>query len=299
MRQELRRRFPGWGIGGTGEPDHPPDLLTGVFGSTFIAALFGIPVLYSSGDWPNTAKEYRSDEQVDAITKPEINNTEIFQNLMAQLDRIEEQEGEIRGYVNWQGVLNNAYRLRGDRLFLDLRRNPQRARNLFRIVFETMVDVISRVRSRQASSGVDIPFVTVSNCLVNMISPDHYQEFLYHYDQQFAERFGCIAVHNCAWNADPYLDQYSRLPNVGYIDMGMETTLSRAKQLFPHARRALMYTPMDLSGNSLPEIQSDFETIAHELGPCDLVIADIDTDTPDERIHEALELCGEINERFG
>jgi len=150
---------------------------------------------------------------------------------------------------------------------------------------------------RQLESGVRVEFISVSNCLVNMISPEQYRDILAPFDCRIAETFGRIGIHNCAWNADPYIDEYASVPNLGYIDMGLDSDLVKAKQTFPNARRALVYKPMDLTDKSLETIQKDLEKIAHEYAPCDVVIGDIDTGTPDERVLAFLELCGQINNK--
>jgi hypothetical protein len=160
-----------------------------------------------------------------------------------------------------------------------------------------MSECIRRLHERQEKSGVKIDFMTVSNCLVNMISPQQYRDLFLPYDQRFAEEFGAIAIHNCAWNADPYVEDYSKVKNLGYVDMGISSDMSRARELIPNARRALMYTPMDLANKEWDEVKADIEKIADEYGPCDLVIADIEADTPDEKIHNVLELCKKISSR--
>jgi hypothetical protein len=144
---------------------------------------------------------------------------------------------------------------------------------------------------------VEVNFITVSNCLVNMVSPEQYKEFLLPLDTRMAEAFGRIGVHNCAWNADPYMDDYARIPHLGYIDMGLESDLSRARKVFPQARRALMYKPTDLANKSLKDIREDVERIARDYGPCDIVAADIEAGTPDRRVLEFIEICDEFNSR--
>jgi hypothetical protein len=78
---------------------------------------------------------------------------------------------------------------------------------------------------------------------------------------------------------------------VAYIDMGLESDLRRARALFPDARRALMYTPMDLANKPLAEIGKDLKQIATEYGPCDLVLADIDAGLSHERVGAVIDLC--------
>jgi hypothetical protein len=113
----------------------------------------------------------------------------------------------------------------------------------------------------------------------------------------FTPAFDSIGIHNCAWTADPYLEHYASIPNLGYIDMGINSDLRRARELMPETRRALMYTPIDLAAKSEDDICADFERIARDYAPCDIVIADIEAGTPDERVQFALDLCSTLSKQ--
>jgi hypothetical protein len=291
MRGELRRSFPGTAIGGIDRPNEPLDLLTGTLGTCTVGGIYGLPIRYCPDQWPTCEPQYLDDDQVDRLEPPDLDANPFFNALLAQLDWIAEREGRIEGYINWQGVLNNAHRLRGERLFFDLVDAPGRCRHLFACVAETMIDAARRVHRRQGASGAEVSFFTVSNCLVNMISPRQYETLLLPLDQRIAEAFDCLGIHNCAWNANPYLKVYTRVPDVAYIDMGLESDLERARMLFPRARRALMYKPMDLADKSQASIRDDLARIAAEYGPCDIVLADIDAGVPDERVRAVADLC--------
>jgi len=80
--------------------------------------------------------------------------------------------------------------------------------------------------------------------------------------------------------------------------MGQESDLIRTRKLFPHARRAIMYTPMDIANKSLADIRADLERIARDYGPCDIVAADIEAGTPDGRIIDFIHLCEGIGEKY-
>jgi hypothetical protein len=297
MREELRRRFPGTAIGRIDRPDRPLDLLTGTYGGSFVAGIFGIPIIYADDNWPNCEHKYLEDDEADALETPDLDNNEIFQDLVRQMDWIQNSEGSIEGFINWQGILNTAQRLRGEKIFFDMMDNPDRCRRLFDCIFETMTEGIKRLHDRQRASGAKVDFITVSNCLVNMVSPQQYRRLLMPYDIKIQQVYDTIAIHNCAWNATPYFEPYSEIPNIGYLDMGIDSDMARARDMFPDTRRALMYTPMDLENKSTDEITSDIEKIAREFAPCDVVVADIDAGTPDKRILWFLELCDKINQR--
>lgn len=295
MRAELERRFPGTRIGGIDRPDAPLDLLTGVFGGCAVTAIYGVPLLFAGDNWPNCAHQFLDDEQVDRLVPADLETNPFFGRLMEQVEWIAAHEGRVEGFINWQGILNNAHRLRGEDLFADLLAEPDRCRRLFECVCETMISGIRRLHERQRASGVEIRFVTVSNCLVNMVSPETYTDLILPFDRKLAELYGCIGIHNCAWSATPYLKAYARIRGVGYVDMGIKSDLARAREVFPEARRALMYTPMDLANRSSGALRADFEKIAREYAPCDIVIADIEAGTPDARVLEAVELCRQLS----
>jgi hypothetical protein len=298
MRKDLRERFPGSPIAGIDQPDHPLDLLTGLFGGCMVAAIYGVPIIYAQDQWPSCAPRFLTDEEFEKIEPPDLDHNLAFSELMTQVEGIEQQEGTVKGFINWQGILNNAQRLRGQQIFLDLIESPERCQRLFECIFTTLIDATRRLRKRQLSSGVDYRFLTISNCLVNLVSPKQYRELLAPFDRRIAESTECLGVHNCAWRADPYLSDYADLPKVGYIDMGMDSDLGRAKTLFPMARRAIMYTPMDVANKTLSEIGVDLERIAAEYGPCDMVFADIDVGTPDSKVRAILDRCACISASY-
>ena len=246
-------------------------------------------------NWPNCQHQYLAANQVDKLAPPELNSNPFFIGLIEQVEWLVRKIGRVEGYINWQGVLNNAYRLRGEEIFIDMVFEPARSRHLFECITTTMIDAAQRLYERQRQTGVDIQHFTISNCLVNMVSPEQYRDLLLPFDRRIAETYGLIGIHNCAWNADAYIPHYATIPSVGYIDMGLESDLVAAKETFPNARRAIMYTPMELANKTLAEIRKDLERIAGEYGPCDIVFADIHSKTPDERVIKVIELCEQLS----
>ncbi|HEO70067.1 MAG TPA: hypothetical protein ENN80_02315 [Candidatus Hydrogenedentes bacterium] len=280
MRRELERCLPERGLIGNG----PPANLDGVHGALTVALLFGIPARYCVDNWPAAEHAYLDPGQVAALEVPDIENAPAFAQILEQMDVIEKACGRIEGYLNWQGVLNNAYRLRGPEIFSDIVLDPGLTHHLFEVLARTMIAGMQYVYARQAETGFVVRHATVSNCLVNMVSPETYRAHLMPYDRMIADAFDHFGIHNCAWNVDPYIADYARFPLLGYVDMGLESDLARARRLCPDARRALMYKPTDLADKPLEAIRADLERIRRELSPCDIVMADIDAHIPDDRV---------------
>jgi uroporphyrinogen-III decarboxylase len=293
MREELDKRFPGTQIGSNGE--NATDILTGLYGASSIAAIYGVPIRYDTEQWPTSEHHYFSDEKVENLTPPDLDQNPFFKTLMDQIDRIGEEEGQIYGFMNWQGVLNNAQRLRGQEIFMDMFMSPERTMHLLDCVCTTMIDAAKRLHQKQNKYEETLLFFTVSNCLVNMVDPGLYEEFLLPLDQRIAESFDVIGIHNCAWSATPYLDHYAKISHVAYLDMGKDSDLLKARDLFPETRRSIMYTPMDVVNKSNDEIKNDLEKIAREYGPCDIVAADIEYGTPDCKVMDFIKICDMIS----
>jgi hypothetical protein len=293
MSEEIRRRFGGRDIGCVNDGG-PPDLVTGLYGSAVVPAIFGQSIRYFSDKWPAPHGRPLSDAGADALSPPDLDNSEFFQGILKQIDRIEQLTGSAHGFLNWQGVLNTAFRLRGEAIFTDLVCGCERARHVFDCVAATMIDGIKKLHERQRAAGIDYTFATISNCVVNMIGPRHYAEHVLPFDLKIRSQFEDFGIHNCAWVVDPYMDAYATVPGLGYIDMGVTSDLARARRLFPGARRTVLYTSMDLANKTGPQIRADFERIAAGLAPCDVGLPDIEVDVSDERVIFAMDLCEEL-----
>jgi hypothetical protein len=298
MREEIDNRFPENRIGRISNNKNDLDLLTGLYGACPIAAVYGVPFRYEKNQWPTSEHFYLPENQMQKLQPPDLTSNTFYQSILQQMDWIAENEGKVHGFMNWQGVLNNAQRIRGQELFIDMLINPEATKNLLKCVTSTMIAGAKTLQQKQNKSGVDYTFFTVSNCLVNMLSPELYQEFILPFDKKIADSFETIGIHNCAWNANPYLEDYASVPKVGYIDMGIESDLKKARSLFPKTRRSLMYTPMDLANKSFNEIRDDLLLISKNYGPCDIVAADIEHGTPDHKVSDFISLCEEISEKY-
>jgi hypothetical protein len=191
-------------------------------------------------------------------------------------------------------VLNNAFNLRGQEIFLDMFDKPELVRRLFTVITEVMIKLAWKIQELQRASGFAVSQFSVSNCVMNMISPRAYAEFLRPFDTQIAESFERFGVHTCNWDVTPYIEALAELPKLGYLDMGMMSDMRRVRATFPDTYRAVLYSPVKLQEAGLEEIRKDMEKIYNDLGPCDLVMADIQACTPDARVRELLDMCAEI-----
>jgi hypothetical protein len=296
MQREIRKRFPGYAVGGVLD-NKPPDLLTGIYGIGIVDMLFGRSLQYSADKWPVPVGQKMDAQTVKTLKCPDLTNHPFMAHLLDQIDGIFRLTGSARGYLNWQGNLNTAFRFRGEAIFTDLITDPGLSRMLLDSIAKVYLSGVKMIYEKQRFYGIDHTFATIANCTVNMVGPGVYADILLDYDIQIARQFDVIGIHNCAWTVTPYLEHYRKVPRVGYLDMGIESDLALAKKMFPAARRNCLYKSVDLKNKSRKEIRKDFQFIADNLAPCDVGLPDIEYDVPDDKIMFAMDLCAELSKR--
>jgi hypothetical protein len=291
MKAELHRAFPmvdAWNL------DDPSGTWTmsGVYGAYVIPQVFGCTLQYAADRWPAIiGRPTRSLAEWAALDPDELLASPFVAELFGQMDVIEEEAGAIRGYLVWHSVINNAFNIYGPDIFLALTDEPETAHHFFALLCEVMIRLAQLVQERQRRSGFPINQLDISNCVMNMISPRAYRQFFFPYDKRCAESFERFGVHTCNWNVTPYVRELAKLPKVGYLDMGMMSDMRLVRELFPETRRAVMVSPVKFHDAPIEEIREDMRRIFEDLAPCDVVMADIQAQTPDSRVIALLEIC--------
>ncbi len=299
MKEELVKAFPKvpyWNL----SKNNDLFTISGCYGAYVIPHAFGIPLVYAPDRWPVLKEGEKLDvQEIERLDSNKILKSHVVEDLFNQMDVIEREWGVIHGYLNWQGILNNAFNIRGQDIFLDIYDKPNFVHRFFSLICEVMIRFAKIVQERQRRSGFYINQLSVSNCVVNMISPEQYREFVYPYDRRIAISFERFGVHTCNWDITPYIEVLEKLPKLGYLDMGIMSDMPRIRRLFPDTRRAVMYSPTALHAASRERIKRDMEKIYNELSPCDVVMADVRWDTEDIKVNELLEICRNLESGEG
>ena len=297
MKQELLRAFPtvpNWDLA------NHDDLATisGCYGAYVIPRVFGIPLRYARERWPELDRpEPFTVEEIERMDADKLLSGAFVDELFRQMDLLEKGFGKIHGYLNWQGVLNNAFHLRKQEVFIDLVERPKFAHQMFSLITDVMIRFAKMVQERQRKSGFYTNHLVAGNCTVSMISPGAYREFIFPCDKRIAESFERFGVHTCNWDVTPYIEVLKPLPKLGYLDMGIMTDMARVKNSFPDARRAVIYHPNTLQTADLETIAADMKKIKRDLAPCDVVMADISESTSDERVNAFLTICRDLSSK--
>jgi hypothetical protein len=282
MARALNAEFPPLRLGG--DPEAIRGGLSQVHSCAPVAALFGQTVIYSAAAWPENARILLDDAAADSLEPVDAASTPLFEDLARQMDEIEREWGRVDGELNYQGVLNTAFRLRGEKIFLDMLSAPERAHRVLDAVCRTTIGFADAVYERQARSGVVKDYFVTSNCVVNMISEQHYRRFVMPYDRMLAGHFACFGVHNCGWTVDAYARAYSEIGPLGYLDFGIASDLASLRTLFPHTVLTVILNPEDVIGRPQADVRRSLEKLRDKLGTCRILLGSLDAGTPSAEV---------------
>ena len=294
MKKHLEKSFPG--IAYFREHDESEfATLSGIFGVCFVAMVYGLKPTYFANNWPGlNSDNHLSLEEIKKLKPFDLKNNPAVEQVFEQMDIIEKNWGKIDGYINFQGVVNNAFKIRGTDIFMDMIDDPGLVHFIFEHITDTMINLLQMIQKRQRESGFHANSMSTSNCVVNMISPEYYEKFILPYDIRLSEAFERFGIHSCNWIVDPYIDAFKKVENLGYLDFGEKSDLKRIKRVFPDARRHVFYSPVNLTDKSLRDQEADVRRIYETLAPCDLSVPDIEITVPDENIIRFVSMAEKI-----
>jgi hypothetical protein len=274
MARALNAEFPALCLGG--DPQAIRGGLSQVHTCAPVAALFGQEILYSGVGWPENRRVLLDDAAADALVVPDFASGPLFADLMRQMEEIEREWGAVDGELNYQGVLNTAFRLRGEEIFTDMAAAPERALHVLEVVARTTMAFADAVYARQALSGVRKDWFVTSNCVVNMISEEHYRRFVMPFDRMLSEHYPHFGIHNCGWKVDAYAGAYAEIRPLGYLDFGIQSDLPTLRRLFPRTVLTVILNPDDVIGRTPVEVRRSLETLRGALGSCRIIIGSLD-----------------------
>jgi len=200
----------------------------------------------------------------------------------------------VVGELGYEGVINVAYQLRGEDLFIDLLENPNASDHLFKIVAETITGMVDHVRQWADPKGTRPSCFVASNCLMCMVSGIDYRKHLMKYDQQFYEHFDLFGVHTCNWSIDHYLDELAEIGDLAYLDMGADSDLEKVHKLFSDLTPSVFYHPEKLKYSTPAQVSKDVTELGKRIGRGYILFCDLERGNIDNSIRAAYEAAARL-----
>ena len=272
------------------------DLLAGEY---LQAALLGCDVLFSDDNLPEVICANLTDEQVLRLQPPDLDANPLWLSYEKQLQTLLEKHSRVECYLDLYGVQNLAFALRGQALFFDYYDQPDLADHLLDVCAQTLIAVAQKLRryTSNISGGVSsviqktMPSAYLtSNCTVDMISPELYEEFLLPWDKKLARHFPPFAVHHCGAHCERFAALYCTIPNLSWLEAGAFSDFAAVRRTCGNLSLNLRYSPRDLLQKSPSEIERDVKnafaaTVCNGSSACtSMSCVGVDPQTPDENV---------------
>ena len=309
MRRVLYERY---GDIGMGEPDPQPRPIIGSFhvaGGFVIPALFGADVWFEPNAAPQPMPVQLTMAQVETLEKPDFHTVWPMTEIIPQMDALEAEWGYVVGDMNTDGLLNAAYHLYGQDLFIDFYRQPSRVRRLLDLIAEVIVDVALYIRSRTGTCSISVNRMVEhvdpalfyhANCSVQMISSKSYREFQLPVEQRMAARTQPFGIHHCGDNLHRIASAYAETGALMY-DVGWGSDVAAVRRDLPDAFLNLRLSPIRMLQCAPHEIAQDTEMLLQAAGPLQaagVCCINMDDGTPDDNLFAMAEVV-ERYRRYG
>lgn len=307
MRKTLYEHFGKYGIGEKDPKKRP------LLGSDLLAAgylysqLMGCSIIYEEDNSPQVVCMGLDEDNIDQITAPDLDKSPIWQATRKQIEYLMNQFGFVESYINLQGIQNIAMDIMGQELLVSYYTNPENVETLLSEITKMTIDIGKRLQkvSPNLSAGVTaiikqtIPqcYLT-SNCSVEMISNDLYEEFLLPHDQLLAKTFPCFGIHHCGQTMEHVTEGYSKIPELVFAEVGAGSDMAAIRAKLPNVFLNARYSPAKLMTASYEEMEKEIKNLVgagnNPKNQISISCVGIDGEATDEQILNFLDICSKL-----
>lgn len=308
MRKVLFEKFGEYGIGEQ-EPEPRP-----LLGTNFLAAgylhseILGCKIEYAKANSPVVHPMNLDVSKINDLKFTGLKNSAVWERTQSQIDYLKSEYGSVLTYVNLMGVQNVAMDILGQNLMIQYYMDPDGVRKLLDEITKCIIEVGLEFKKfgDNVSCGVTsimqktMPNVYLtSNCTCEMISNDHYEEFLLEYDNKLADAFGSFGVHHCGASMEHVIEGYSKLKNLDFIEVGAGSDVNAIRKKLPNIFMNLRVSPVALSTMNKEEMKEHVSKLV-EAGTnnnkqVSVSCVGIDDKVTDEQLLSFLSACKNIN----
>lgn len=304
MRKTLYEKFGKYGLGEE-NPKPRPLLGTDLLAAGYLhSQLMGCEIIYQKDNSPQVVPQNLTIDDVDELPIPDLDQNEIWSVTQKQIDELLRRFGRVETYVNLMGIQNVAMDVMGQELFFAYYEEEEKVHELLNKVTQLSIDIGKRFKalSGDISGGVtsivrkiDPETYLTSNCSVEMVSQDIYQEFLLPYDRALQEAFGEFSIHHCGKMMEKWVEAYAKLGPMKFAEVGAFSDIAFVREVLPDTHLNARYSPVRLSTASEQEIFEEVEQLVKEgsnrCGMVSVSCVGIGDDVTDEKIEWFLQAC--------
>ena len=308
MRRTLYEHFGKYGIGEK-DPQPRPLLGTDLLAAGYLySELMGCDIVYQPDNSPQVVCRNLDADQIGEIEVPDLDKSPVWARTQRQIDGLLSGYGRVETYINLQGIQNIALDLMGQELYMAYYTDPDEITQLLTKITDLSLEIGRRFYSLSddISGGVTgivrkvMPdnYLT-SNCSVEMVSNDCYEEFLLPHDQRLANQFTCFGIHHCGKSMEHVCEGYAKVKNLAFAEVGAGSDIRYCRDHLPGVWLNLRYSAVHIQNQTSAQIHAAVEQMLQQgradEGNISISCVGMDKNTPEENIIAFLDACAQAN----
>jgi hypothetical protein len=168
---------------------------------------------------------------------------------------------DLSGRAAIHGTMTTAQKFLSETIFIDMVTQPQRCMEIMNWISDAYI-----VLCKHFSQIANLPIteVHIGECSSCMVSPDLIEQFVVPTTSQIGEQLGPVRLHSCGPSTN-HLQAFSRIKNLKSIDLGGDTSIEKARQIFGKAFPiSISPMPNDMSAENTTPILTWAKKIIEE-----------------------------------
>ena len=307
MEQVLYKRFGQFGLGEDKEKDLP--LIGAVHNAAgyIISEMLGCKVIYKEDSPPQVIPAGMEIEDVDTQN---VFKSPVFKKFLKLQEKLKEKYGYIIGDVNWNGVLNTALDLAGEKVFMDFFINPEELKKQFYEIANVIENFATGMSKETGTNSISVnrnvrhiekPVFLHSECSHTMIDTKQYEEFLLPIDIEWSKKYRPFGIHYCGNDPHRYAETFTKIKNLDFLDVGWGGDVKKLRQHLPNTFLNIRLNPVSINNYTSEELETIIiQLIEDSENPflTGLCCINMDDKTEDSKIITILNTVKKLKEKI-
>jgi len=310
MKRTMWEHFGKFGYGNESPEPEPVIGPVHLAAGFMMSSLWGCPILYSDNNSPVVEPLSMTVEDLESMNTPDPLKNSDFRDLFNLIKSLKERYGYVTGDIGWGNLQNLALDLMGQSIFLEYYDNPDRIHKIYDKLNHSAIEALNLIRSETGTTSISVnrsiinvePTINLqSNCSVQMISNEMYEEFLLPHEIELSKQLQPYGIHHCGDNMHTVADGYSKVKEACFFDVGWGADIAYCRGKIPDAFFNVRLSPVKIQTCSPDEVEADLVNLlenAGDLSQVGICCINMDWGTPDENVAKIFEIA-ERYRKFG
>jgi hypothetical protein len=303
MRRVLWERFGQFEYGEENPKPRPVIGPVHLAAGFMISSLWGCIIRYYDNNSPVVESRQMTLEELDAMAAPDPFGNPDFRDLFSLIRELKNRFGYIEGDIGWGNLQNLALDLMGHEIFLAYYDNPEAVHRIYDKMNRNVIEVLALIRAETGTTSISVnrsvekvdPSINLqSNCSVQMISNETYEEFLLPHELTLSEHLQPYGIHHCGDNMHQVAPGYSKVKEACFFDVGWGADISFCRLLIPDAFFNIRFSPVKILTCSPDDVEADLVRLlenAGDLSKVGICCINMDFGTSDENVARIFEVA--------